>query len=168
VISALEPDAELLGLLKIDRADLEANRAGRLGVGQRRRRRSQARMFLLAGLVLGGLFVAGGKMSAGNGGQWFVPVLIGVVIFAFATLRAITLLRSADIPVRRLTGPVSTQLVRMGRAGTAFKLVVDGERCDLPRRVRSSDRRWREALTDRPYHVYVVGKLPSVVGIELA
>jgi hypothetical protein len=168
MLSALDGDRELLALLRIGRADIEANRAGRLGPQQRRNQRRQARIFLASGVVLGGLFAAGGKMSASNGGQWFVPELIGVLIFGCCTVVAVSLFRSSAITVRCITGPASVQMASMGRAGNVLKLVVQGERCNLPRRLRSTDRRWRAALGDQPYHVYVVGKLPSVVGIEPA
>jgi hypothetical protein len=155
-------------LLQLDADDLAANRAGRLSADQLRRRRARARATGAGFAALGVLLIAGGILSNANGGQWFVPVLLGVLALAAGLLVLRGGRGSPDIHVRRLTGHVEVAVVRVGRTGTALKLTVDGEQCDLPRRRGAGLREWQAVLTDQPYHVYVIGAYPAVVAIEPA
>jgi hypothetical protein len=158
----------LLTLLELDEDDLAANRAGRLSAAQQRRRRARARNAGVGFAALGLLLIAGGIYSSSNGGQWFVPVLLGVLALAAGLLVLRGGRGSPDTAVRRLTGPVDVAVVRVGRTGTALKLTVDGEQCDLPRRQGAGLREWQAVLTGEPYHVYVIGAYPTVVAIEPA
>jgi hypothetical protein len=119
-----------LTLLRLGDADLAANRAGRLSANQRRRLRSRARAIAVAFAVLGLLLIAGGIYSNSNGGQWFVPVLLGVLVIAAGLAVARSERGNANQAVRRLTGRVDTLVVRVGRGGTALRLTVAGEQCD--------------------------------------
>jgi hypothetical protein len=119
--------------------------------------------------ALGLLLIAGGIYSHANGGQWFVPALLGALALAAGLLVVLgTRGRGDGAPVRRLTGPVRVAVVRVGRTGNALRLSVDGHECDLPRRRGAGLREWQGALTDQPYHVYVTGAYPTVVAIEPA
>jgi hypothetical protein len=164
-ISADEP---LFALLKIGQADIEANRDGRLGTGQMRNLRSRARIAIAAGASLGTVLVAGALLSQANGGQWLVPALCGLAICGMTIGGAISRRRELAVPVRRLTGEVALTLVASGRAGSSLKLLVCSEHCAVPQSLRSTYKNWRAALSERPYHVYVIGKAPTVVGIEPA
>jgi hypothetical protein len=157
-----------VALMQLDEDDLAANRAGRLSAAQQRRRRARARNAGLGFAALGLLLIAGGIYSNGNGGQWLVPVLLGVLALAAGALVLRGGRGRADVAVRRVTGRVDVALVRVGRAGTALKLTVGGEQCDLPRRRGAGLHEWQAVLTDQPYHVYVIGAYPAVVGIEPA
>lgn len=157
-----------LALLRLDETDLAANRAGRLSANQARRMRSRARGYAIAFAALGLLLIAGGIYSDSNGGQWFVPVLLGVLVIAAGLLVARSEGGRRNLAVRRLTGRVDTMVVRVGRGGTALRLTVDGENCDLQRRRGAGLREWQAVLTDQPYHVYVIGQYPAVVAIEPA
>jgi hypothetical protein len=159
---------ELLALLALDDHDLDANRAGRLSVNQRRRRRSRARVGAAACAGLGLLLIAGGIYSDSNGGQWFVPVLLGVLSLAAGLLVFRSERGRRNVGVRRLTGRVEVKVVRVGRAGNALRLAVDGEPCHLPRRRGAGFKEWRALLTDEPYDVYVTDTYPMVVSIEPA
>jgi hypothetical protein len=155
-------------LLRLDEDDLAANRAGRLSASQRQRRHSRARNSGIAFAALGLLLIAGGIYSDANGGQWFVPVLLGALALGAGLLVALSGRGGGEVAVRRLTGQVGVAVVRVGRTGNALQLTVDGERCDLPRRRDAGFREWRAILTDQPYHVYVTGSFPAVVAIEPA
>jgi len=158
----------LFALLKIGPADLEANRAGRLGTGQMRNLRFRARIAIAAGASLGTVLVAGGMLSQANGGQWLVPALCGLAVYGVAIGGAISRRRELAVPVRRLTGEVALTLVAKGRAGSSLKLLVCSEQCAVPQSLRSTYKAWRAALSERPYHVYVIGEAPTVVGVEPA
>jgi hypothetical protein len=157
-----------LTLLRLGEDDLAANRAGRLSADQRRRLRSRTRASALGFGALGLLLIAGGIYSNASGGQWFVPVLLGVLAIAAGLLVARSERVRPNVAVRRITGRVDTLVVRVGRGGTALRLTVDGENCDLPRRRGAGLREWQAVLTDQPYHVYVIGAYPAVVAIEPA
>jgi hypothetical protein len=160
---------DLRTLLQLGEDDLAANRQGRLSAKQRRRQRSRAQAGGAAFAALGLLLIAGGIYSDANGGQWFVPVLLGALAIAAGLLVLLgTHGRRDGVPVRRITGPVGVVVVRVGRTGTALRLSVDGHECDLPRRRGAGLREWQAALTDQPYHVYVIGAYPTVVAIEPA
>jgi hypothetical protein len=160
---------ELLTLLQLGEDDLAANRQGRLSAEQRRRQRSRGQAAGAGLAALGLLLIAGGIYSDANGGQWFVPALLGALAFAAGLLIVLgTRGRRDNVPVRRITGPVSVMVVRVGRTGNALRLSVDGHECDLPRRRGAGLREWQAALTDQPYHVYVTGASPTVVAIEPA
>jgi hypothetical protein len=157
-----------LTLLGLDEDDLAANRAGRLSERQRSHQRARARKAGSAFAGLGLLLIAGGIYSNSNGGQWFVPVLLGVLALAAGLLVVRSGHGRRDVPVRRLTGRVDVMVVRVGRAGNALRLTVDGAPCDLPRRRGAGFNEWRAVLDDRPYDVYVTGTYPAVVAIEPA
>jgi hypothetical protein len=134
-----------LTLLRLDEDDLAANRAGRLSAKQARRLRSRARASATAFAALGLLLIAGGIYSDSNGGQWFVPVLLGVLAIAAGLLVARSEGGRRNLAVRRLTGRVDTMVVRVGRGGTALRMTVDGESCDLQRRRGAGLREWRRS-----------------------
>ncbi|MDQ8046805.1 MAG: hypothetical protein AAGC46_18240 [Solirubrobacteraceae bacterium] len=165
------PADVLLALLKVDQADVLANREGRLGTGQRRNRRRANVGRAAACGALGVFFLVGARRSVDHGGQWFVPVLIGVVCLALAALFAYAAWHRDTMPVRCLVGPAEVILVSVGRGGVAAKLVVGGESCGLPS-LRNADtiRRDFEAQLrpDMSYRVYVVGQpgTAAVVAIE--
>jgi hypothetical protein len=161
----------LLTPLRIEQADLVANRAGRLGERQKRSRRRRALLGTLICVWVAVVFFVEGARSHANGGQWLVPELIGAIVLALGLRFAVARLRDLDPAVRCLTGPVLLELARTGAAfgGASLQLTAAGERCRVPQSLHSTYKSWRRALTDRPYHVYVIGEPPgTVVGLEPA
>ncbi len=160
-----------LALLGIERADIEANRRGGLGRLQRRKRRRGALIGLGVCVAIGVLLFAGGAMSQANGGQWFVPDLLGVVVIGFGVGVATPRLRRRDPAVRCLTGQVRIMSTRSSAmyGGTFLVLIVGEERCFLPQTLRSTYKNWRAILSPDPYNVYVIDGPPGmVVGVEPA
>lgn len=161
----------LLSLLGIEPADILANRACRLGERQRRRRRLRTLLGVLIYTWVAVLLLAEWAMSRANGGQWLVPELLGVLALALGLRFAVARLRNANPTVRCLSGPVGLERTRSGAlfGGTAFWLTVAGERCKVPKSLRSSHKNWRKALSNQPYRVYVIGEgSDTVVGMEPA
>ena len=155
--------------LRIEQTDILANRAGRLGKGQKRSRRLRALLGALICTWVAVVFFAEGATRHANGGQWLVPDLLGATTLVLGLCFAVSRLRNVDPAVRCLTGPVQLEPARTGALVGRFHLRVGGERCRVPRSLRSTYKNWRTTLTDRPYCVYVAGEAPgTVVGIEPA
>lgn len=158
----------LLELMRISQDDILANRAGRLGARQHRNLVRTARLLALGTLALGGFLIAGGFMSRANGGQSFVPWLFGGLIVVIGLVLAWGSRTAGRNPVRCLTGDVEVALVQSGRTAEV-RLLIAGEQCPLPTRLAPSVGPWRTAIdAERRYHVYVIGPLNHVVGVEIA
>jgi hypothetical protein len=129
---AMTYDLELLRVFHNSPADLEANRAGRLGAGQVRRLRRGALNAVLAMVGIALVFVAIIVFVAAHPIQPWRWVLIGLVILgavAVGVHRGTQLRRAVrDGSVVCLTGPVRVAL--RGRSG--WWLAVDGQSFHLP------------------------------------
>lgn len=161
---AVDEQEQLLRAFKITHADLDANRLGRLGTGERRR-------MLLAcsiGIVLGVAFSVWMLVAAVNGARtpgveaqnWIIPGVIAIVVALFTVITARGYLLTLRRPVECLTGTVWIGLVRAGRNAIP-KLRVAGRTFTLPRPPHASVAiipAYEAILTDRPYQVYVLGR----------
>ncbi|MDX6278411.1 MAG: hypothetical protein QOJ72_2539 [Nocardioidaceae bacterium] len=164
----------LLELMKIGPEDLAANRAGRLGPHQRTNQRHQGYGFLAVGLVLDYLllkwgFIDGLREDAGAVANWLAPLVLGILVGGFFTAVGVVMLMSGrkNLGVTSVTGPVTVFVQRIGpHQGSQLKLRVGDHVFGLPISLRSKLSRYRDALTDQPYTVYVRGR--TAVGIEPA
>jgi hypothetical protein len=168
---------DLLSLLKNVPADVEANRAGRLGEQQLAvRERSFGRGIIT--LSVGAVVCCGlGLLIAHQHGPWLPIVLtgwlcLGVCGIFFSSQRATS--RSA---VRCLTGPVRpsrrVSYTTTGNAVTrqvALRFAVAGVTCRVPETRTTDLNRWQTLLGAGSYRVYVIGKdtSPMVVSLEPA
>lgn len=161
---AVDEQQQLLHAFKITRADLDANRLGRLGGGERRR-------MLVAcsvGVALGEGFGVWMLLEAVNSARtpeveaqnWIIPAVIAVIVAAFTAIAARAYLHTMRRPVECVTGSVSIGLVRAGRSAVPT-LEVAGRAFTLPRPPHVSSgviAAYSAILTDRPYRVYVLGR----------
>ena len=160
----MDGQEELLHALRITRADVEANRAGRLGAAQRRRRQRNVAIGGLVGLVLGaGILILSLKEVRTSGVEpqsWIVPAVTGLAVLALTANAVWATLRGLDRPVECITGTLTLRLIRIGRGGSSPRLQVGGRTFVLPRPPHVAGGvipAYRAMLTDGPYRVYVQG-----------
>lgn len=150
---------ELLRAFGIGAADLDANRAGRLGEMQARAlRRSGWNNLLLTGVV--GLILAAILAFVANKPLRPAQYITALVLFGATLAAGLVHFRkshaaAAEDRVECLTGPVQ---VRM-RGKSGFYLHIAGKSFKLPVRP------WNVA-SDASYHVYIAPRANQIVAIE--
>ncbi|HEY1321681.1 MAG TPA: hypothetical protein VGF32_15600 [Streptosporangiaceae bacterium] len=150
---------ELLGVFKITAADIEANRQGQLGPGQKRRLRQRAANAVLIMLGMIAVFVAIIVAVAAKPlrpVQWVLIVAViaaGLAAAFYQGRRLREALRAGT--VERYAGPVRTSM----RGRTGWWLTVSDESFHLPVRF------WHVGTSLR-YRVYVAPAAQLIVAME--